>query len=302
MICPVVFCDSQSNRAILRDVKAALLKKNPLFQALSESDLQELATQVVERSFRAGESIFDQGTQGSEMYIIIAGQVNIFLPGDQSRRVSLKDLGPGEYFGELGLFDDKPRSASALATTNVSLLSLTRDMLTDYLQRRPQAILPILQTMADRLRDTNNLLSQRAARNVVKEIEERLSWHDKLADRVAELNGSWTFILLLLLITVSWAFINSYTLNHNPIDPYPYVFFNLLLAILVALQGPLIIMSQNRQSNKDRAQAEADFNVNLKNEVNIETILRELGEFRQEMTQVYPQKNQSVSTHSQEDQ
>jgi len=63
------------------------------------------------------------------------------------------------------------------------------------------------------------------------------------------------------------------------------VFFNLLLAILVALQGPLIVMSQNRSSLKDRAQAETDFQVNLKNEVNIETLLRELGEMRAEMNQ-----------------
>ena len=66
------------------------------------------------------------------------------------------------------------------------------------------------------------------------------------------------------------------------IDPYPYVFFNLLLAVLVALQGPLFVMSQNRQSLKDRAEADTDFKVNLKNEVNIETVLRELGELRAE--------------------
>ena len=68
----------------------------------------------------------------------------------------------------------------------------------------------------------------------------------------------------------------------DPFDAFPFVFFNLLLAILVALQGPLIVMSQNRQTLKDRAQAETDFKVNLKNELNIETILRELGEFRSE--------------------
>ena len=69
----------------------------------------------------------------------------------------------------------------------------------------------------------------------------------------------------------------------RPFDPYPFVFFNLLLAILVALQGPLIVMSQNRSAIKDRAQAETDFKVNLKNEVNIETLLRELGELRGEL-------------------
>jgi uncharacterized membrane protein len=65
-------------------------------------------------------------------------------------------------------------------------------------------------------------------------------------------------------------------------DPYPYILYNLVLAILVALQGPLIVMSQNRQSTKDRAQAETDFRVNLKNEVGIETLVRELGAFQVE--------------------
>ena len=68
----------------------------------------------------------------------------------------------------------------------------------------------------------------------------------------------------------------------KPWDEYPYQFYNLFLAILVALQGPLIVMSQNRQTMKDRAQAETDFRVNLKNELGIETLLRELGAFRQE--------------------
>ena len=71
----------------------------------------------------------------------------------------------------------------------------------------------------------------------------------------------------------------------SPPDPYPYQFFNLALGIMVGLQGPLIVMSQNRQSRKDRARAESDFKVNLKNEVNIETLLRELGEFRAEMAE-----------------
>jgi uncharacterized membrane protein len=140
----------------------------------------------------------------------------------------------------------------------------------------------ILRTMAERLRETNAMLSERAAKNVVKEIEENLHWRDRLADRVAELNGSWAFILGLLTLTVGWTVINIPGVLTYPFDAFPYVFFNLLLAILVALQGPLIVMSQNRQTLKDRAQAETDFKVNLKNEVNIESILRELGEFRAE--------------------
>jgi CRP/FNR family transcriptional regulator, cyclic AMP receptor protein len=259
-----------------------LLKTIPLFEGLNDEDLLALTQTCIERPFKAGEIIFHQGDSGNSMYIVAEGDVNIFLPGEASRRVSLKDIARGEYFGELALFDAKPRSASALSTTNSVLLELSREMLQEYLVRRPQAAMAILRTMSERLRETNAMLSQRAAKNVVEEIEKNLSWSDRLADKVAELNGSWAFILILLGITVGWSVFNMQAILRNPFDPYPYQFYNLALAILVALQGPLIVMSQNRQAIKDRATAETDFKVNLKNEVNIETILRELAEFRGE--------------------
>ncbi|HEX7666186.1 MAG TPA: DUF1003 domain-containing protein, partial [Polyangiaceae bacterium] len=143
------------------------------------------------------------------------------------------------------------------------------------------AALSILSEMAERLRVTNAMLGERAAKDVVKEIEENFTWGQRLADRVADLNGSWSFILFLIGLTLVWVVING---SGYQFDSYPYQFYNLALAILVALQGPLIVMSQNRQTLKDRAQAETDFRVNLKNEVGIETLIRELGAFRGETT------------------
>ena len=215
------------------------------------------------------------------MYIVLSGAVQIYLPGDGTPegRVVLKDARTGEYFGELSLFDDKPRSASVEVTVDTTLLELTREEFGEHLSKSKNAAMTILAEMAERLRETNSLLSQRAARDVVKEIDENLTWGERLADRVAELNGSWAFILVLLALTVAWA-LNNYL--PKPFDEYPFQFYNLFLAILVALQGPLIVMSQNRQTMKDRAQAETDFRVNLKNEVGIETLLREVGAFRAE--------------------
>ena len=215
------------------------------------------------------------------MFVVVDGNVNIHLPGEQSRRISLKDIAAGEYFGELALFDDKPRSASAVATTNATLLELDRETLSQYLAARPHAAMVLLSTLAGRLRATNEMLSQRAAKNAMAEVESKLSWSQKLADKVAELNGSWTFILILFAITFLWMLLNLQAVGAD-FDPYPYQFFNLALAILVALQGPLIVMSQNREAKMDRARADTDFRVNLKNEVNIETLLRELRDFRAE--------------------
>jgi uncharacterized membrane protein len=264
----------------------ALLRSIPLFEDLAEDDLEALSQALVQRSFPAGTAIINQGDLGSSMYIIESGDVNIHLAGEDSRRISLKDAARGEFFGELSLFDDLPRSASALATTDAVLMELKRETLESYLDRRPRAAMAILRTMSERLRETNTLLSARAAKNVDEEFEKNLTWSDRLADAVAELNGSWKFIIFLLAITAAWCMVNTNWVLSSPLDPYPYQFFNLALAILVGLQGPLIVMSQNRQSLKDRARADTDFKVNLKNEVNIETLLRELSELRAEIAEM----------------
>jgi uncharacterized membrane protein len=258
-----------------------LLAQIPLFDTLAPEDLDALGKRMTPRPYKAGDSVFSKGDQGSSMYIVLSGAVQIFLPGkDDEPRVVLKDARTGEYFGELSLFDDKPRSASVEATVDTTLLELTREDFGDHLTKSKNAALAILAEMAERLRETNAMLSQRAARDVVKEIEENLTWGQRLADKVAELNGSWAFILFLLVLTCVWAGMNRFLMK--PFDEYPYQFYNLALAILVALQGPLIVMSQNRQSMKDRATAETDFRVNLKNEVGIESLIRELGAMRAE--------------------
>jgi CRP/FNR family transcriptional regulator, cyclic AMP receptor protein len=262
-----------------------LLESIDLFAGISRKDLGFLAQRVALHHYRAGEIIFNYGEVGSIMYIVVSGAVNIYLPGEASRRISLKDISRGEYFGELALFDNQPRSASALATTDIEVLEITQATLLYYIEHHPHVAIALLQTLSNRLRATSMLLSQRASKDLELEYDSKLTWSDRIADKVAALNGSWRFILLLLGITLGWMVINSQSLLRIPFDPYPYVFFNLLLAVLVSLQGPLIVMSQNRQVLKDRTHAKIDYEINLKNEVNIETLLRELGEFRMETHQ-----------------
>jgi CRP/FNR family transcriptional regulator, cyclic AMP receptor protein len=260
-----------------------LLHSISLFEDLAEDDLKALAVTLVRRECHAGEIVFAAGDVGDAMYIVESGYVNIHLPGDASQRISLADLARGEIFGELALFDEQPRSASALAATDVVLLELKHDTLEAYLERRPRAAMAFLRKISQRLRETNALLSGRAAKNVDEEFEKHLSWSDRVADVVAELNGSWKFIFFLLGLTLLWCIANMGFILDPPPDPYPYQLFNLALGILVGLQGPLIVMSQNRQARKDRARADTDFKVNLKNEVNIESLMRELAELRSEL-------------------
>ncbi|WP_386071481.1 DUF1003 domain-containing protein [Tahibacter sp. UC22_41] len=90
-----------------------------------------------------------------------------------------------------------------------------------------------------------------------------------MADRVAQLGGSWSFILLFTLLLLVWAGVNTWLLRGGAFDPYPYVFLNLLLSMIAALQAPVIMMSQNRQATKDREMAAYDYEVNVKAEIEI---------------------------------
>jgi uncharacterized membrane protein len=101
------------------------------------------------------------------------------------------------------------------------------------------------------------------------EARQPLTSGEKIADRVAEFGGSWTFILLFFFVLLSWIGLNSFVLSQQPFDPYPYILLNLILSCLAALQAPVIMMSQNRQEAKDRQRAQNDYLVNLKAEIEV---------------------------------
>ena len=107
------------------------------------------------------------------------------------------------------------------------------------------------------------------ARDPNEVFDERLTFGEKLADRVAVIGGSWSFIIGFMLFLVAWAVINTVILISFAFDPYPFIFLNLLLSMLAALQAPVIMMSQNRQAAKDRLAAALDYEVNLKAETEI---------------------------------
>jgi len=119
------------------------------------------------------------------------------------------------------------------------------------------------------LRD-NELLSE----NIDEQYRRQLTLGDRIADKVAEFGGSWTFIGWFGLFMAVWIGINTYALLWKPFDPYPFILLNLLLSLLAAIQAPIIMMSQNRQEDRDRMRAENDYQVNLKAEVEV----RMLGE------------------------
>lgn len=108
------------------------------------------------------------------------------------------------------------------------------------------------------------------------EFAEKTSLGQRLADRIAEFGGSWTFILLFFSFLVCWMLLNAWLLASHSFDPFPFILLNLILSCLAAIQAPIIMMSQNRQEAKDRIRNEHDYKVNLKAELEIRLLHEKL--------------------------
>ena len=103
----------------------------------------------------------------------------------------------------------------------------------------------------------------------VEEDEKEITFGQKLADKVAEFGGSWGFIIFFMTFLVAWILLNVFWLSHHGFDPYPFILLNLILSCIAAIQAPVIMMSQNRQEEKDRERSKKDYKINLKSELEI---------------------------------
>ena len=132
----------------------------------------------------------------------------------------------------------------------------------------------VLKTITERLH---------ISRNAIKDYEKQYTFGQRVADKVASFGGSWTFIILFGGILLIWIGLNSFVLiySNKAFDPYPYILLNLVLSMLAAIQAPIIMMSQNRQAAKDRADAENDYEVNLKAELEIMALHEKIDSMRQ---------------------
>ncbi len=121
------------------------------------------------------------------------------------------------------------------------------------------------------------------SRDTNLEFEKKLTFGQRLADKVAAFGGSWTFIIIFAAILFSWVLLNTLILasRGNTFDPYPYILLNLFLSMLAAVQAPVILMSQNRQGVKDRLDAAHDYEVNLKAEREILSLHEKIDELRE---------------------
>lgn len=146
----------------------------------------------------------------------------------------------------------------------------------------------LLQTELEKLPVEERLIVERfisrgrIARNVMREFDAQLTFGERMADRVAAIGGSWRFIGGFAVFLIVWMILNSIVLATRADDPYPFILLNLILSCLAALQAPIIMMSQNRQAEIDRLQAQNDYEVNIKAELEILQLHEKINQLREQ--------------------
>jgi CRP/FNR family cyclic AMP-dependent transcriptional regulator len=270
------------------------IRSVPLFSSLHDQPAQELATLLEIRDVPAGTPLFRAGDKGDAMYLIQSGRVRIAVNDDDGKEILLAELAQGDFFGEMAIIDGKQRSADATVIDDARLSVLSREDFLRFINTNPGVALEMLSAVFHRLRTTDKMLQQRVSRNVNEEQEKRMTIADKAADALAEFGGSWKFIGAALGLIAFWIFLNSYILIRG-FDPMPYQMLNLTLAVVAGLQAPIIMMSHNRQGSKDRLRADLDYEVNLKNEIALNEVLRRLDVLESErLPTLFAQQNERM--------
>ena len=251
------------------------LRSVPLFASLDDDAARELRSLLSDKRVPQNTRLFRQGEKGDAMYLIESGRVRISIRDDDEQEVILAELAQGDFFGEMSLIDGRQRSADAKVIEDAQLAILSRNAFLSFVRSNPDVALEMLSALTDRLRRTDELLRSRVSRNANEEEKARLTLADRAADLIAEFGGSWKFIGVSIALIIFWIIFNSVILIRG-FDPAPYQMLNLVLAVIAGMQAPIIMMSQNRQGEKDRLRADLDYQVNLKNELSLAEVLRRL--------------------------
>jgi CRP/FNR family transcriptional regulator, cyclic AMP receptor protein len=252
------------------------LRQVPLFESLDDEAANTLSELLETQDYEPYKVIFRAGDPGDAMYLVEHGKIRISIKAPDGPEVTLGEFGPGDFFGEMALLDGRPRSANATTLEDSRLAVLSREHLLSSVNRSPSIAIEMLTAISKRLRQTHNILRNAVTRNVNEEEAARLTLGDRCADLIAEFGGSWKFIIGGVLFFNLWMLFNTVLLTTHAFDPYPFLLLSTGLNMIAALQAPIIMMSQNRQSSKDRLRAEVDYQVNLKNELVLTEILQRL--------------------------
>jgi uncharacterized membrane protein len=246
----------------------SLLAEVPLFHLLDAEERAALAQMMEQASYPAGYRIFQEGEPGDRMYVVCTGQVELATTDKLGQKLVLTTAGRGDLFGEISMLDHGARNAHATVIEDAEVLVLDRGALVDFIRRRPEVALDMMAVMGGRMRTTTNRLRQMATRNANQETQAKLTWMERVTDVIADFSGSLPFLGLHALWFLAWIAMN--TIPGLPaFDPFPFGLLTMCVSLEAIFLSVIVLLSQNRQSAKDRIRADVDYEVNLKAELEV---------------------------------
>ena len=251
------------------------LKHVPLFALLDDDEAAVLASQVELKRFAPRQRIYKTGDTTGQAYVMISGRVRVTTVDEDHQEVVVDEPGHGEFFGFASMLEKTPHQTDAIALEETACLEVSRDDIAVLLQRKPLAGMDMLTVLGKQFHASQRLVRVRANRHPNEVIEGEATFGERIADKVAQFGGSWTFIILFAVVATLYTTTNV-ILGKSGWDPYPFILLNLFLSTLAAIQAPVIMMSQNRQDTKDRLRGELDYDVNRRAASDIQGLSRKL--------------------------
>ena len=252
----------------------AIFSRIKLFEQLDEEDRNVLASVVDTMPLTQGQTLFQAGEPGESLFVVQSGEIELFIKDTAGQKIVLAVSREGDVFGELSLLDTGPRTATAVALTDTELLVLDRDDLLLLFQKKPDAALHMLSAMGGMTRRADELLRTRVSRNVNEEVPEHHTLLERIADWIAWFSGSMPFLILNAAWFIIWISLNTVILPKNAngevgFDPFPFGLLTMIVSLEAIFLSCFVLISANRQAEKDRVRSDIEYEVNIKAELEV---------------------------------
>jgi len=213
--------------------------------------------------------LFQAGDPGDSLFIVDYGRLELFIKDTAGQKIVLTTAQPGNMFGELAMLDSSPRTATAVALDESDLLVLDRDDLLLLFQRKPEAALHMMAALSGLTRKADELLRTRVSRNANEEIEIHSTFLQRIADWLAWFSGSMPFLISHTVWFTVWISLNTVILGEHAFDPFPFGLLTMIVSLEAIFLACFVLISQNRQAEKDKLQADIEYEVNIKAELEV---------------------------------
>ncbi|TLY53348.1 MAG: DUF1003 domain-containing protein [Gammaproteobacteria bacterium] len=248
---------------------AEMLAGVELFELVSDQDREMLAQVIDLRILAGGDILYRAGEPGESLFVVRYGEIQRSIRDTTGQTIELSIHSDNDIFGELALIDRTPRIATATALTDSELLELDREDLLVLFEKNPRAALHLLAAMGRMTREADELLRTRVSRNANIEAEEKITVLQRIADWISWFSGSMPFLLLNLVWFIVWIAINTLHLGMQEFDPYPFGLLTMIVSLEAIFLSCFVLISQNRQAEKDRVRSDIEYDVNIKAELEI---------------------------------